>query len=104
MDPVPSMIFTRDERMASHRDVASPDTGHLKKVAMVGSFMPDDWGLGEHFAAMQEEAHAFSAGNGTGRRNPIPATSEEGLNVLTNSRAVDEAARAREVASMSWVE
>lgn len=94
----------RDVLMASHEEVASPYTGTLMNVAMLGSFMPGDWALGEHFGAMQEEIHAFINSVGTGRRNPILATGEEGLNVLTISRAVDEAAKTREVMSMSWVE
>jgi len=73
-------------------------------MANLGSFMPGDWALGDHFGAMQEKTHAFMISVGTGRRNPILATGEDGLDVLTISRAVDQAANTREVVSMSWAD
>jgi hypothetical protein len=89
--------------MASHKEVASPYTGNVMNVAMLGSFMPGDRALGEHFGAMQDETHVFINSVGTGKPSPILATGEDGLNVLKISRAVDEAARTREVVSMSWI-
>lgn len=93
----------RDVLMASHKEVPSPYTPDEKmKVAMLGSYMPGDWALGEHFGAMQEETHAFINSVGTGRPDPILATGEEGMDVLTISRAVDEAARLGQVVPITW--
>jgi predicted dehydrogenase len=71
-------------------------------VAMLGSYMPGDWALGEHFGAMQEETHAFINTVGTGRPNPILATGNEGMDVLVISRAVDESAQTGQVVPMTW--
>jgi len=71
-------------------------------VALLGSYMPGDWALGEHFGAMQEETHAFINSVGQRRRDPILATGEEGLNVLTVSRAVDAAALTGEAVPITW--
>jgi predicted dehydrogenase len=93
----------RDVLMASHKPVPSPYTpGTTMNVAMLGSYMPGDWALGEHFGAMQEETHAFINSVGTGRPDPILATGAEGMDVLVISRAVDESASTGEVVSMSW--
>ena len=84
----------RDVLMASRRPVPSPYTPDVSMhVAMLGSYMPGDWALGEHFGAMQEETHALINAVGQGREDPILATGEEGLDVLVISRAVDESAR-----------
>lgn len=93
----------RDVLMASHKAVPSPYTpGTTMNVAMLGSYMPGDWALGEHFGAMQEETHAFINTVGTGLPNPILATGDEGMDVLAISRAVDESARTGEIVSLTW--
>lgn len=93
----------RDVLMASRKAVASPYTPDTTmNVAMLGSYMPGDWALGEHFGAMQEETHAFINSVGTGRKDPILATGAEGMDVLLVSTAVDEAARTGRVVEMSW--
>jgi predicted dehydrogenase len=71
-------------------------------VAMLGSYMPGDWALGEHFGAMQEETHAFINAVGTGRADPILATGKDGMDVLHISRAVDESARSGEIVAIDW--
>ncbi len=71
-------------------------------VALLGSYMPGDWALGEHFGAMQEETHAFINSVGTGRPSPILATGEEGMDVLVISRAVDESAVSGQVVGLNW--
>ena len=93
----------RDVLMASHKQVPSPYTPDTSmNVAMLGSYMPGDWALGEHFGAMQEETHAFINSAGTGRPDPILATAEEGMDVLVISRAVDESAQTGEVVPLTW--
>jgi predicted dehydrogenase len=93
----------RDVLMASHKAVPSPYTPDTSmNVAMLGSYMPGDWALGEHFGAMQEETHAFINTVGTGRPDPILATGNEGMDVLVISRAVDESARTGQVVPMLW--
>ena len=93
----------RDVLMASHKPVPSPYTPDTSmNVAMLGSYMPGDWALGEHFGAMQEETHAFINSVGTGRPDPILATGSEGMDVLLVSRAVDESARTGHVVPMTW--
>jgi myo-inositol 2-dehydrogenase/D-chiro-inositol 1-dehydrogenase len=93
----------RDVLMASHNPVPSPYTPDTKmNVAMLGSYMPGDWALGEHFGAMQEETHAFINSVGTGRPDPILATGEEGMDVLVISRAVDESASRGAVVPLTW--
>ncbi len=93
----------RDVLMASRVPVPAPYTPDVKmNVALLGSYMPGDWALGEHFGAMQEETHAFINSVGQGRTDPILATGEEGLNVLMVSRAVDEAATTGEVVPITW--
>lgn len=93
----------RDVLMASHQPVPSPYTPDTKmNVAMLGSYMPGDWALGEHFGAMQEETHAFINSVGTGRPNPILATGTEGMDVLVISRAVDESAATGQPVSLTW--
>jgi predicted dehydrogenase len=89
--------------MASHKAVPSPYTpGTSMNVAMLGSYMPGDWALGEHFGAMQEETHAFINSTGTGRPDPILATGNEGMDVLLISQAVDESARTGQVVPLTW--
>ncbi|MGA7271746.1 MAG: Gfo/Idh/MocA family oxidoreductase [Acidimicrobiia bacterium] len=93
----------RDVLMASHQAVPSPYTPDVSmNVAMLGSYMPGDWALGEHFGAMQEETHAFINSVGTGRPDPILATGNEGMDVLVISRAVDESARTGRVVTLDW--
>jgi len=75
----------RDVLMASHKPVPSPYTPDTTiNVAMLGSYMPGDWALGEHFGAMQEETHAFINSVGTGRPDPILATGAEGMDVWSS--------------------
>ena len=93
----------RDVLMASHKSVPSPYTPDTSmNVAMLGSYMPGDWALGEHFGAMQEETHAFINSVGTGRPDPILASAEEGMDVLVISRAVDESADTGQVVPLTW--
>lgn len=93
----------RDVLMASRVPVPAPYTPDVTmNVALLGSYMPGDWALGEHFGAMQEETHAFINSVGQRRRDPILATGTEGLNVLMVSRAVDEAATTGEVVPITW--
>jgi myo-inositol 2-dehydrogenase / D-chiro-inositol 1-dehydrogenase len=93
----------RDVLMASQKPVPSPYTPDTTmNVAMLGSYMPGDWALGEHFGAMQEETHAFINSVGTGLPSPILATGNEGMDVLAISRAVDESTRTGEVVPLTW--
>lgn len=93
----------RDVLMASRKKVPSPYVPDATmNVAMLGSYMPGDWALGEHFGAMQEETHAFINAVGQNRQDPILATGQEGLDVLTVSRAVDESARTGQVVPITW--
>jgi predicted dehydrogenase len=94
----------RDVLMASRKPIHSPYTPDTTSmhVAMLGSYMPGDWALGEHFGAMQEETHAFINAVGTGRADPILATGQDGIDVLHISRAVDESARTGEIVSIDW--
>jgi predicted dehydrogenase len=93
----------RDVLMASRKPIPSPYTPDATmNVAMLGSYMPGDWALGEHFGAMQEETHAFINAVGQGRQDPILATGEEGMDVLVISRAVDESAQSGEVVTLEW--
>lgn len=91
----------RDVLMASRKPIRSPYTPDTSMhVAMLGSYMPGDWALGEHFGAMQEETHAFINAVGQGRVDPILATGQEGLDVLRISAAVDQSARTGAVVSL----
>ena len=93
----------RDVLMASRKPVPSPYTPDATMhVAMLGSYMPGDWALGEHFGAMQEETHAFINSVGQNRIDPILATGAEGIDVLTMSRAADESVRSGEVVKLEW--
>jgi predicted dehydrogenase len=93
----------RDVLMASHKAIPSPYTPDATMhVAMLGSYMPGDWALGEHFGAMQEETHAFINAVGQNRQDPILATGEEGIDVLVISRAVDQSAKTGEVVTLEW--
>jgi predicted dehydrogenase len=93
----------RDVLMASRRPIPSPYTPDTSMhVAMLGSYMPGDWALGEHFGAMQRETHALINSVGQHRHDPVLATGEEGLDVLIISRAVDESARTGQVVPLAW--
>ena len=93
----------RDVLMASNKPIPSPYTPDATmNVAMLGSYMPGDWALGEHFGAMQEETHAFINAVGQNREDPILASGEEGLDVLIISRAVDESASTGRVVTLEW--
>ena len=93
----------RDVLMASHKSIPSPHVPRATmNVAMLGSYMPGDWALGEHFGAMQEETHAFINAVGQNRQDPILATGQEGFDVLKISRAVDESAKIRKVVTLEW--
>lgn len=93
----------RDVLMASRKDIPSPYTPDATmKVAMLGSYMPGDWALGEHFGAMQEETHAFINAVGQNRQDPILATGAEGIDVLTISRAVDRSTASGTVVELEW--
>jgi myo-inositol 2-dehydrogenase/D-chiro-inositol 1-dehydrogenase len=93
----------RDVLMASNKPIPSPYTpDSTMNVAMLGSYMPGDWALGEHFGAMQEETHAFINSVGQNRQDPILATGEEGIDVLVISRAVDESAKTGKIVPLTW--
>ncbi len=93
----------RDVMMASRKPIPSPYTPDATmNVAMLGSYMPGDWALGEHFGAMQEETHAFINSVGQNRQDPILATGAEGVDVLKISRAVDQSAASGEVVNLEW--
>ena len=93
----------RDVMMASHQQVPAPYTPDVSmNVALLGSYMPGDWALGEHFGAMQEETHAFINSVGQNRQDPILATGREGFDVLVVSRAVDTSARTGEIVPITW--
>lgn len=93
----------RDVLMGSRKPVPSPYTPDAAmNVVMLGSYMPGDWALGEHFGAMQEETHAFINSVGQGRTDAILATGEEGMDVLLISQAVDESARTGKVVELAW--
>lgn len=93
----------RDVLMASHQPVPAPYTPDVNmNVALLGSYMPGDWALGEHFGAMQEETHAFINSVGQRRQDPILATGREGFDVLVVSRAVDTSARTGEIVDITW--
>ena len=93
----------RDVMMASRQPVPAPYTPDVSmNVALLGSYMPGDWALGEHFGAMQEETHAFINSVGQNRTDPILATGRDGLDVLRVSRAVDDSARTGEVVPVTW--
>ncbi len=93
----------RDVMLASRKPIHSPYTPDASMhVAMLGSYMPGDWALGEHFGAMQEETHAFINAVGQKRQDPILATGEEGIDVLVISRAVDQSAKSGEVVTLEW--
>ncbi len=93
----------RDVLMASRKAIPSPYTPDATmNVAMLGSYMPGDWALGEHFGAMQEETHAFINSVGQNRQDPILATGADGIDVLKISRAVDQSASSGEVVKLEW--
>jgi predicted dehydrogenase len=95
----------RDVMMASNKPVPAPYTPDVEmNVALLGSYMPGDWALGEHFGAMQEETHAFINSVGQHRRDPILASGRQGFDVLVVSRAVDESARTGEVVPIIWAD
>ena len=93
----------RDIMMASNKLVPAPYNPDVEmNVALLGSYMPGDWALGEHFGAMQEETHAFINSVGQSRLDPILADGRQGLDVLVVSRAVDESAKTGEVVPITW--
>jgi len=95
----------RDVMMASNKPVPAPYTPDVEmNVALLGSYMPGDWALGEHFGAMQEETHAFINSVGQHRPDPILASGRQGFDVLVVSRAVDESARTGEVVPIIWAD
>lgn len=93
----------RDVMMASNKRVPAPYTPDVDMhVALLGSYMPGDWALGEHFGAMQEETHAFINSVGQRRPDPILATGRDGFDVLVVSRAVDTSANTGQVVPITW--
>lgn len=93
----------RDVLMASRKKIPSPYTPDTSMhVAMLGSYMPGDWAMGEHFGAMQEETHALINSVGQNRQDPILATGEEGIDVLIISRAVDESVKTGKIVPLAW--
>lgn len=93
----------RDVMMASHQKVPAPYTPDVDmQVALLGSYMPGDWALGEHFGAMKEETFAFINSVGQRRRDPILASGRQGFDVLVISRAVDAAANSGTSVPIVW--
>jgi len=93
----------REMVIASHKPMPAPYTPEVDMhVALLGSNMPGDWALGEHFGAMQEETHAFINSVGQRRKDRILATGSDGFDVLTISRAVDQSARTGEIVPILW--
>ncbi|MGI9610040.1 MAG: Gfo/Idh/MocA family protein, partial [Acidimicrobiia bacterium] len=93
----------RDIMLASHEPLRSPYTPEVEvNVASPGSYMPGEWALGEHFGPMKEETHAFINSVGTGRADRILASGQDGMDVLTVSRAIDESVDSGEVVPISW--
>jgi len=94
----------RDVLMASHQKVPSPYTPDVSmNVAMLGSYMPGDWALGEYFGAMKDEMYAFVASVGNDRDDPVLATGHEGMDVLAVSRAIDESVESGEIVTVSYM-
>ena len=93
----------RDLLLASDQAVPSPYTPHVAmNVAMLGSAMPGDWALDEYFGAMKDETHAFINSAGTGRRDPILASGQDGMDVLVVSRAIDASVGSGQVVPVRW--
>lgn len=93
----------RDVLLASNKSVPAPYTpDETMNVALLGSYMPGDWALGQHWGAMRLETFAFINSAGRNEQDPIIATGREGFDVLVMSRAVDQAASTGEIVEMSW--
>ena len=93
----------REMVIASNKPMPAPYTPDVDMhVALLGSNMPGDWALGEHFGAMQEETHAFINSVGQRRQDHILATGRQGFDVLAVSRAVDHSANTGEVVPIVW--
>jgi predicted dehydrogenase len=93
----------RDVLLASNKSVPAPYTpDETMHVALLGSYMPGDWALGQHWGAMRQETFAFINSAGRNEQDPILATGREGYDVLLMSRAADEAARTGQIVEMTW--
>lgn len=93
----------RDVLLASNKSVPAPYTpDEQMNVALLGSYMPGDWALGEHWGAMRRETFAFINSTGRNQRDKILATGHEGFDVLVMSRAADRSARTGEIVEMTW--
>lgn len=93
----------RDVLLASNKSVPAPYTpDETMHVALLGSYMPGDWALGQHWGAMRQETFAFINSAGRGEQDPILATGREGYDVLLMSRAADQAARTGQIVEMTW--
>jgi predicted dehydrogenase len=93
----------RDVLLASNKRLPAPYTPEEEmNVAMLGSYMPGDWALGEHWGAMRRETFAFINSAGRNAQDNILATGREGYDVLLMSRATDRSASTGEIVEMSW--
>ncbi len=93
----------RDVLLASNKSVPAPYTpDETMNVALLGSYMPGDWALGQHWGAMRLETFAFIDSVGRNQRDPIIATAREGFDVLIMSRAADKSASTGEIVEMTW--
>jgi myo-inositol 2-dehydrogenase/D-chiro-inositol 1-dehydrogenase len=93
----------RDVLLASNKSVPAPYTPDEKmNVALLGSYMPGDWALGQHWGAMRQETFAFINSAGRNEPDPILATGRDGYDVLLMSRAADQAAATGEIVPITW--
>lgn len=93
----------RDVLIASNKSLPAPYTPDEKmNVALLGSYMPGDWALGQHWGAMRLETFAFINSAGRNEQDPIIATGRDGFDVLVMSRAADQAAVTGEIVDMTW--
>ena len=93
----------RETLIASNHSLPAPYTPDEEmNVAMLGSYMPGDWALGEHWGAMRRETFAFINSAGRGEKDHILASGREGYDVLLMSRAADQSARTGEIVELTW--
>jgi myo-inositol 2-dehydrogenase / D-chiro-inositol 1-dehydrogenase len=91
----------RENLLVSHKKIPSPYTPAASvNAAMLGSNMPGDWAQGEYVGPMRDETQAFLNSVGTGRRDPILATGQDGLKALVIGRAIDRSIASGEVVQL----
>lgn len=92
----------RENLLVSHRRIPSPYTPDASvNAALLGSNMPGDWAQGEYVGPLRDETQAFLNSVGTGRRDPILATGQDGLNALAIGRAIDRSIASGEVVRLA---